>query len=203
MKRDVDLMRRLLLEIEVRDAKSPIDALGCEAWHDGGERIRFHIRLLVDAGLLKEAGHNSAGVPCVRLTHEGLEFIELARNEVRWSAAKSAVRTATGGIPFASLKALLAHRAWRMVVRNERRRTTRVRRPVHRYVERVEPSGWIDAAAVEPDGLWDDDQVRLMRPRAVISAERIPPAWDTDLYGDLAVELAEFPATTPLPEQLV
>lgn len=203
MQRDVDLLRRLLLEIEVRGASSPIDALSCDTWRDGEERIRYHVRLLVDAGLLKEAGQNSVGVPCVRLTHEGLEFIELARSEVRWRAAKAAVRRATGGVPFATLKALLAHRAWRLVVRNERRHSTQARGRVHRYVERVEPSDWLDTIAVEPADLWDDDQVRYVRPPAAVRPERIPPAWDSDLYGDLAAELAEFPAAAPLPEDLV
>jgi hypothetical protein len=202
VQRDIDLLRKLLLEIELRGASSPIDALSCDARHDGQERIRYHIRLLVDAGLLKEAGQISVGVPCVRLTHEGLEFIELARSDVRWSTAKAAVRTATGGVPFATLKALLAHRAWRLVVRNERR-LTRVRGQRQRYVERAEPSIWLDTPAVEPDGLWDDDQARFVRPRAVIGSERIPPAWDSELYGDLAAELAEFPSTAPLPDNLV
>lgn len=203
MQRDIDLLRKLLLEIEHRGTNVPIDALSYDARRDGDERVRYHVRLLVDAGFLKEAGQNSVGVPCVRLTYEGLEFIELARSDVRWSAAKAAVKTATGGVPLTTLKAFLVHRAWRLVMRNERRRPTRVRGRVRRYVEQAEPSGWVDGLDVEPNGLWDDDQVRLMRPRAAIRPERIPPAWDADLYGDLATEMSDFPTAAPLPENLV
>ncbi len=204
MQRDIDLMRKLLMNIELRGATSPIDAIHCGTHTDSGERVRYHLRLLIDAGLLKEAGQNSAGAPCVRLTHEGLEFIELARSDVRWSHAKAIVREATGGVPFTVLKTLLAKKAWRAVARNERRRAGRVRSKTHRYVEHVEPEVWLDAYAPEPEALWDDDQVRLVRRKAAVHRhQRIPAGWESDLYNDLATELADFPVEAPLPEHLI
>ena len=221
MQRNLDLLRQLLFDIERRGATSPIDALRSDARHDcqpqrGEERIRYHLRLLIDAGLLKEAGQTSTGSPSVRLTHEGQEFIELARSDVRWREAKAAVLAATGGMPIAVLKTLLAKWAWRSVVRNERRRAIDSRRPsrrrVHRYVEHVEhvePEVWLDAYATDPEAIWDDDQARLVRQRAAvrrgqqIAATWHPDLYSPDLYSDVADELADSPIAGPLPDHLI
>jgi hypothetical protein len=204
VQRDIDLMRKLLMNIELRGATSPIDALHSGAAADSDERVRYHLRLLIDAGLLKEAGQNSAGAPCVRLTHEGLEFVELSRSDVRWSHAKAIVREATGGVPFTVLKTLLAKKAWRSVAQNQRRRAIRGRRKVHRYVEHVEPEVWLDSCAPDPEALWDDDQVRLVRQKTPVHRhQRIPVGWESDLYNDLAAELADRPAESPLPDHLI
>lgn len=204
MQRDIDLLRHLLLEIERRGATSPIDTLRVDARHDTDERIRYHLRLLTDAGLLKEAGQTSAGAPCVRLTHEGQEFIEFARSDARWREAKATVLAATGGVPLALVRSLLGKWAWRSVVRNERRRAVIQRRQYHRYVERVEPEVWLDAYATDPDALWDDQQMQTARQHASIRRrKRVPAAWDPELYGEVAAELADVPVADPLPEHLI
>ena len=213
MQRDIDLIRQLLLDVERRGATSPIDTLPIDslrndARHDSDERVRYHLRLLTDAGLLKEVGQTSVGAPCVRLTHEGLEFLELSRSDARWRAAKAAVLASTGGLPLSVLKTLLAKWAWRSVARNERRRVIRGRQRVHRFVERVEPQispeVWLDAYATDPDALWDDDQARVARELSVARRrQRIPASWETDLYGDVAAELANGPESMPLPEHLI
>ncbi|MGD9634652.1 MAG: DUF2513 domain-containing protein [Pirellulales bacterium] len=203
MQRDIDLLRHLLLEIERRGATSPIDTLRADVRHDGDERIRYHLRLLTDAGYLKEAGQTSTGTPCVRLTHEGQEFIELARSDARWREAKATVLAATGGVPLTVVRSLLGKWAWRSVVRNERRRVVVGRRRYHRYVERVAPEVWLDAYATDPDALWDDGQSRAARERATIRRRRVPAAWDPALYDDVAAELDNAPAAEPLPEHLI
>src|SRR5262245_12321478 len=52
MQRDIDLLRHLLLEIERRGATAPIDSLRADTRHDGDDRVRYHLRLLTDAGYL-------------------------------------------------------------------------------------------------------------------------------------------------------
>jgi len=195
MQRDIDLVRQLLLDVERRGATCAIDTLRTDARHDGDERVRYHLRLLADAGLVKETGQTAAGTPCVRLTHAGQEFIELARSDARWREAKAAVLASTGGVPLTVLRALLMKWAWRSVVRHERRRIVG-RRRYRRYVEQVEPETWLDADAVDPDALWDDDQTRPARER------RIPAGWEPDLYSDVAAELADAPSAG-LPEELI
>jgi hypothetical protein len=204
MQRDIDLLRLLLLEVERRGATSAIDTLRPDARHDSDERIRYHVRLLTDAGLLKEAGQTSTGTPCVRLTHDGQEFIELLRSDARWRRAKAMVLASTGGVPLAVVRSLLAKWAWRSVVRNERRRVVRGRRRVHRYVEKAEPELWLDAYATDPDALWDDERVRFVRERAAGRGRpQTPAGWEPDLYADVAAELSDGPSGAPLPEHLI
>lgn len=204
MQRDIDLLRQLLFEIERRGATSPIDRLRLDSRRDADERIRYHLRQLTDAGFLKEAGQSSAGTPCVRLTHAGQEFIELARSEVRWRKAKAAILASTGGVPLTLLKTLLAKWAWRSVVQNSRRRTIHLGHRADRYVERIEPEVWLDAYATDPDALWDDDQARLVREQAALRrGQAIPPGWDADLYDNFAEDSAIEAAAVPLPEHLI
>lgn len=203
MQRDIDLLRQLLLDIERRGTTCAIDTLRADSRHDSDERVRYHLRLLTDAGLLKEAGQTAAGSPCVRLTHEGQEFIELARGDARWREAKAAVLASTGGVPLSVVRSLLARWAWRSVVRNERRRGNRGRRRAHRYVERVQPEVWLDAYATDPDALWDEDRARQVHERATLKRRhRVAAGWEPGLYSEVAAELAEQ-AAVPLPEHLI
>jgi hypothetical protein len=206
VERDIDLIRQLLSEVEHAGAVTPLDNLRGDVGRDD-QRILYHVRLLIDAGLLKDAGQTSAGSPCVRLTHDGSEFVELTRSEFRWRQAKAAVRAATGGIPITVLKSLLQRWACRSTVRNERRRSRGQQLPAHRYVEGTlleVPETWLDADAMHDDTGWDDDQGRLVRQRG--SAKRQSPhpsGWNGDLYDDLAIELTDRPSGRPLPEHLI
>jgi hypothetical protein len=101
------------------------------------------------------------------------------------------------------LQTLLSKWAWRSVARGERRRAIGTRRGYRRYVERVEPELLVDAYAVDPDTLWDDDQVRLVRERAVRQERRRPIEWDRDLYSDIAADLADALPSSALPEELL
>jgi hypothetical protein len=204
MQRDIDLLRQLLLDIERRGATSPIDCLHSDARHDGDERVRYHLRQLTDAGLLKEAGQTASGSACVRLTYAGQEFIEFARSDARWREAKATVLAATGGMPLALVRSLLGKWAWRSVVRNERRRAVLGRQRYHRYVEQVEPEVWLDAYATDPDALWDGEPFGAARERqGARRRQRVPAAWDPELYDEAAAELIESPASDPLPEHLI
>jgi hypothetical protein len=106
MKRDLDLARQLLLEIEDHGANCPLTDLTHAGEAD--ERVRHHVRLLVDDGLLKEAERTSDGVPCVRLTNEGHEFLEIAGSEALWRDAKWLVQERTGALSFRAVRDLLA-----------------------------------------------------------------------------------------------
>ena len=114
MKRDLDLSRQLLLDIEARGADCSVSALHNGTYSRTGtvqeaqagigptsfeidERIRYHLRLLIDGGFLKEVDRTTAGVPCVRLTHDGHELLELARHEPLWREAKWLCQERTGG----------------------------------------------------------------------------------------------------------
>jgi hypothetical protein len=55
------------------------------------------VRLLIDGGYLREVDRTTAGVPCVRLTHDGHEMIELSRHEELWRDARWLCQERTGG----------------------------------------------------------------------------------------------------------
>lgn len=107
MKRDVDLARQLLLDIEGRGADCSVSVLRTGPNHDVEERVRYHLRLLIDAGLLKEVDRAANGVPCVRLTDAGHELIELSRSGERWGQAKAACLERTGGLSLIVLRHIL------------------------------------------------------------------------------------------------
>ncbi len=125
MKRDIDLARQLLLDIEARGADCSVSVLRTPTEHDAEERVRYHLRLLVDAGYLKEVDRTAGGVPCLRLTDAGHELIELARSEERWREAKRACHERTGGVAIAVIRGILIQ--WALAP--QRRRVQRRYRP--------------------------------------------------------------------------
>lgn len=163
MKRDIDLARQLLLDIEARGADCSVSVLRTTADHDVEERVRYHLRLLVDAGFLKEVDRTSSGVPCLRLTDAGHELIELCRSESRWRHAKYACQQATGGLAIAVVRGILLE--WALVAVPRRRR---YRAPAdHVLVDRryaAPPAVELDPYFEQYDEV-DDEQVRYVRVR--------------------------------------
>lgn len=134
MKRDLDLARQLLLDIEGRGPDCSVSALrnpsslnGINGYahsnghvssnHDNNfdidERIRYHLRLLIDGGFLKEVDRTTAGVPCVRLTYDGCELLELCRTEPLWREAKWLCQERTGGESLTVIRTFLIRLATR------------------------------------------------------------------------------------------
>jgi hypothetical protein len=169
MKRDVDLCRQLLLDIENHGTDCSLSALRNGLAQEADERIRYHLRLLIDASFLKEIDRTSAGVPCVRITNSGQEFIELIRGEARWREAKWLVHEQSGGLSLTVLRALLTKWAVDGVTRGERyRRTQRPYRPYYVRTEplRYEPTYRIDSYRVDREPTWEEEnELRLMRSR--------------------------------------
>jgi len=107
MKRDLDLMRQLLLDIESRGADCSVSILRGNSDGQCEERIRYHLRLLIDADLLKEIDRTAAGIPCVRLSHQGHELLELFRDESVWKEALWACQERTGSLSLTVIQNLL------------------------------------------------------------------------------------------------
>ena len=113
MKRELDLARQLLLDIESRGPDCSVSILrpytnnGSATNHESEERIRYHLRLLIDAGFLKEVDRTTAGIPCVRLTHEGHELLELARHENLWREAKWLCQERIGGLSLTVIRTFM------------------------------------------------------------------------------------------------
>ncbi len=107
MKRDMDLVREILLKLEAH----PAQIFGAEMEIDGysKEEINFHLMLMNEAGLIN-ADDSSAGTEIYFLplwiTWAGYEFLDDAKNDTRWGRAKSIMQK-TVGVSFEVLKEIL------------------------------------------------------------------------------------------------
>ena len=203
MKRDLDLARQLLQDIESRGTDCSVSVLRSDSKFENEECVRYHLRLLIDAGLLKEVDRTSEGVPCVRLTHQGHELLELTRNDSRWREAKWACQQNSDCLSLTVIQTILSRWAlsatdrWRL-----RRRPLATRRlrseteyPRQEVPYRVEP--YYPVEALEDPGYLADDNVRYVRVRpewADLTTRR--PRLGVDLDGDGKVDL-EYDAAEP------
>jgi len=164
MKRDLDLARKLLLDIESRGADCSVSVLRCDSDHDLQERIRYHLRLLIDAGLLKEVDRTTSGIPCLRLTHDGHELLELARSESRWNEAKWICQQRLGGLSLTVIRDILS----RWVIG-----AYRLRRPYSSRRLRYEPEAYRHYVDHVDDGAHAVDDLRYVRVRGEADAEEV------------------------------
>lgn len=135
MKRDLDLCRQLLADIEGHGPDTTVTALRPGLAGEADERVRYHVRLLIDAGLVKELDRAAGGAPCVRLTNAGHDFLELAHSEARWREAKWVVAQRTGGVSLEVLTSVLKRWAYDATLYGARWRPTRAYRPAWRPAE--------------------------------------------------------------------
>jgi hypothetical protein len=108
MKRDMDLARKILFEIESQPSADNLIDLKFDGYSD--EEIPYHVMLLDEANLIEadevaELGAQSHWFP-IRLTWQGHEFLDAARDDTRWNKTKDAMAKA-GGFVFDVAKLLL------------------------------------------------------------------------------------------------
>jgi hypothetical protein len=107
MKRDMDLIRKILLQIE-KDSTG-LDQLYIKLDGYPDQDVQFHIMLLVEADLIiaiDGSGGDALRFVPIRLTWAGYEFLDAARDDTRWNKAKDAMNKA-GGFVFEVAKSLL------------------------------------------------------------------------------------------------
>lgn len=218
MKRDLDLARQLLLDIENRGTDCSVSVLRSGTNHQSDEQVRHHLRLLIDAGMLKEIDRTSAGIPCVRLTHDGYELLELARSENRWREAKYACQERIGGLSLSVIRGILLRWAVTATARMPRYQRAPIARryrydyelPRERATYRVEPYRSTERL-VERDFIEEDtlrhDHVRYVSPRAEFTRDELsraefddfrdrPARYGVDLDGDGRVDV-EYDSALP------
>lgn len=118
MKRDMDLVRKILFVLEEHESGFAPEPLLVEGY--SSERIGFHVLLMGEGGLLKCCKSTSfgAGTPSAaptRLTWEGFDFLEAARADSTWYKAKKKFKDAGEGVVFEILKAVLVAHATKIV----------------------------------------------------------------------------------------
>jgi hypothetical protein len=108
MKRDMDLIREILLKIE----EAPYELGWVEIDIEGrsSAEIAYHIMLLAQSRLIEADNLSTFGGPewkAKSLTWQGHEFLEVSKDESRWNKAKAVMKEKGGGMVFEVLKVAL------------------------------------------------------------------------------------------------
>lgn len=92
MKRDLDLIRTLLLKIEEKpDMQNIMPAASLSFPNYSKEQVNYHLLLLNEAGYIDAAilrGSDKQTIYPKRLTWSGHDFLDAARDEKRWNEGK-------------------------------------------------------------------------------------------------------------------
>jgi hypothetical protein len=109
MKRDMDLIRKIMLAVEASESlDKPPSSI--EGYSD--DDVAAHAYLMKEAGLAEGPEITHLESPqrqawATRLTWEGHEFLDLARNDTNWAKAKEKAGKAAGETTFTIWKAIL------------------------------------------------------------------------------------------------
>ena len=109
MKRDMDLVRKILMACEEHEHGRAPAGINIDGYSD--EEIGYHAFLMIEAGLARGFDGAGSGDPSpygciVSLTWEGHEFLDASRNDGLWAKAKQAAGS-TGGMVLSVLKSVL------------------------------------------------------------------------------------------------
>jgi hypothetical protein len=115
MKRDMDLIRQILLIAEARGEQHHLSGELKVPGHST-EVVAKHIELMEEAGLieaniLRIEARGALRGDVERITWEGYDFLEQARNEHLWSRAKGLLRKAGAGLTVETLRFALTELA--------------------------------------------------------------------------------------------
>lgn len=109
MKRDIDLIRKILEAVETlpHSFGKNLEIEGYDL-----QAVAFHMELLEEAGYLignidKASNGEYANAWPTRLTWEGYEFLELARNDTTWDKSKKFLKDKSLSVPVTILTELL------------------------------------------------------------------------------------------------
>ena len=106
MKRDMDLIRAILLKVEESTSLG-----GCQIELPGysEEEQYYNAKQAQDAGLIEARfAPGSTDFHVLRLTYAGHEFLDAARNDTTWAKAKETVLKNTGSLTVEGLKIVLS-----------------------------------------------------------------------------------------------
>jgi len=102
MKRDLDLVRAILLDVEARG--TPLDLIDPQVEGYNELEVSYHVMLLEDAGLIRAMDRTAIGIfrwSAGALTWRGHELVEFLRDDGLWDSAKGdVISAAEGGLPF-------------------------------------------------------------------------------------------------------
>jgi DNA-binding transcriptional ArsR family regulator len=108
MKRDMDLIREVMIEIEKNP--DPMTTADIDLTDYSPLEISYHIMLLAEHGFVRAVDFSSNdGLEwkAMRLTFDGHEFLDAARSDTVWRTAKEKIVSATGVITLEALKVMM------------------------------------------------------------------------------------------------
>ena len=111
MKRDMDLIRKILLKIGEYNGDDALQDIQIEGYTP--EEIAYHVYLLENAGLIEGKvlfcidSVKPSGYAIFRLNWNGQEFLDACRNEGIWVKAKEKLKSIGGDAPIEVFKALI------------------------------------------------------------------------------------------------
>lgn len=117
MKRDMDFIREILFQIEdfvpdqMSSSQPPFGLLKISNQSNSNVKILDHLSQLEESGLIQKQSlrHEEDGIVLVtpRLTWEGHDFLEVARDNTRWNQAKKLIKEKGGSLMIDILKPVL------------------------------------------------------------------------------------------------
>lgn len=110
MKRDMDLIRKILLAVEARTNPLSFDLVEIPGHEQ--EEISYHVKLLGDAGYLDVYDRRTLGPEGYRfapsnLTNAGHDFLDGIRSKAIWESAKEKLQEIGGTAPLDVVQSLL------------------------------------------------------------------------------------------------
>lgn len=111
MKRDLDLIRTLLLKIEEHNDPTPIYSERFYNLSDSPAIIDFHLRLLLQAGFIEAyeipvLNKNYPQYSVLCLTFNGCDYLDSIRDESVWASIKSKLQSVSSSATFEVIKSL-------------------------------------------------------------------------------------------------
>ncbi len=110
MKRDIDLIRTILIELEQKE--SPNDWFRPEIEGYSADVVSYHIKILSEAGYIEArdlSTKDGFNWVATSLTWQGHEFLDAARNDTIWQKAKVTLGKKLSSISMEVLKSLLTN----------------------------------------------------------------------------------------------
>jgi hypothetical protein len=110
MKRDMELIRALMLEVELQDSNFNYDSLQAIGYTEA--QIDYHLQLLIEEKFIDGEVHHFLGtrtpnIIIEKLTWSGHEFLDNARNESIWKEAMKTVKEKGGSVGIGILTQVL------------------------------------------------------------------------------------------------
>ncbi|MFK7678742.1 DUF2513 domain-containing protein [Bacillus sp. Wb] len=103
MKRDMDLIRKILIQVEEKENEYLEYLLPIEGYTE--EEIQYHLRMISGQGLVNAHYADNIG-RVTTLTWEGYEFLENIKNDTIWNKTKDVVKKNGGAASLAIMTEL-------------------------------------------------------------------------------------------------